>query len=310
MSIADCGLRIADRLTNGVLVVDKPAGPTSHDVVAVVRRAIGIERVGHTGTLDPLATGVLPLVIGKATRLASYLSGADKEYIARICLGATTPTYDAETEGTAAAGAAPPADASAVSDALPAFLGTYEQQPPPFSAKKIAGVPAYKLARQRKPVDVKPVQVTVHDLELIRYSTGVADLRIVCSSGFYVRSLAHDLGQRLGCGAYLQTLQRSRVGDFTLERAKPLADVLAAGTAARKWILPMERLLTHLSAVTLTDEGARRASHGNSLRTWDLSSTREALGQDRLRLLDPTGALVGIGEPREGGLLHPVVILV
>jgi tRNA pseudouridine55 synthase len=296
---------------NGVLVLNKPAGPTSHDVVAVVRRAIGIGRIGHTGTLDSLATGVLPLVIGKATRLASYLTGDDKEYIAAVRLGATTPTFDAESEGSPAAGAVPPpTEASAVAAVLPAFLGTYLQHPPPYSAKKIAGVPAYKLARQQKPVAVRPVQVTVHELELRDYEAGRAELRIVCSSGFYVRSLARDLGDQLGCGAYLEALRRSRAGEFTLENARPLADVLAAGASARDWLVPMERLLPYMAAVTLTEEGARRASHGNMLRNWDFSGATGTVGPDRLRLLDHSGALLGIAEPREGGLLHPVVILV
>jgi tRNA pseudouridine55 synthase len=294
---------------NGVLVVNKPAGPTSHDVVAVVRRALGISRIGHTGTLDPLATGVLPLVVGKATRLAAYLTADEKEYIATVRLGATTSTYDAESASEALAGGEPPREAGAIAEALQTFLGTYLQQPPPFSAKKIEGIPAYKLARQQKPVAVKPVEVTVRELELRRYSGGAAELRIVSSSGFYVRALAHDLGQRLGCGGYLEALERSRAGDFALESARPLADIVAAGRLARNWILPMERLLTRMAAVTLTDEGSKRASHGNVLRNWDFAGGLDA-GPDRLRLLDQSGTLVGIAEAREGGLLHPVVILV
>jgi tRNA pseudouridine55 synthase len=294
---------------HGLLVVNKPAGPTSHDVVAVVRRALGITRIGHTGTLDPLATGVLPLVVGKATRLAAYLTADEKEYVATVRLGATTATYDAEGGNEAQSRGEPPADASTILDVLPTFVGTYLQQPPPFSAKKIEGIPAYKLARQRKPVAVKPVDVTVRELELRSYSSGTAELRIVSSSGFYVRSLAHDLGQRLGCGGYLAALERSRAGEFTLDTARPLADIVAAGARAQQWILPMERLLTRLAAVTLTEEGAKRASHGNVLGNRDFAGGQWT-GLDRLRLFDPSGALVGIAEAREGGLLHPVVILV
>src|SRR5262245_42604522 len=196
---------------NGVLVVDKPAGPTSHDVVAAVRRSIQIDRVGHTGTLDPLATGVLPLVVGRATRLASFLSGVEKEYEARVKFGASTATYDAEGEvmpvplpGTI--------DAHAVQKTLPDFVGTYWQMPPPFSAKKVDGTPAYKLARRHKPVELKPVEVTVRQIELRGFTKDVADVHLVCSSGFYVRSLAHALGERLECGAYLQGLRRTRAG--------------------------------------------------------------------------------------------------
>lgn len=302
--------------TDGVLVVNKPAGPTSHDVVAVARRALGIARIGHTGTLDPLATGVLPLVVGKATRLAAYLTADEKEYIATVRFGATTATYDAEGAREPTASGHPPIDAAAIVSALPAFVGTYLQQPPPYSAKKVEGIPAYKLAREKKPVAIKPVEVTVRELELRRYSAGTAELRIVSSSGFYVRSLAHDLGERLGCGAYLEALERSRAGDFTLENARPLADIVAAGASARDWVVPMERLLTRMTAVTLTDEGAKRASHGNVLRLRDFAGDPRSSGpalsevEGPKRLLDQSGDLVGIAEPREGGLLHPVVILV
>jgi tRNA pseudouridine55 synthase len=305
---------------NGVLVVDKPSGPTSHDVVAVVRRAIGIDRVGHTGTLDPLATGVLPLVIGRATRLASFISGAEKEYLAKVRFGASTATYDAEPEGerTDLPLLPRPLDGQPIAEMLVDFVGTYWQMPPPFSAKKIAGTPAYRLARRRKPVDLKPVEVTVRELELLGYTDGLAELRIVCSSGFYVRSLAHDLGERLECGAYLEGLQRTRVGDFTLGDATSLADVGALGRTAVSRLIPLDRLLTHLPSVVLSEQGVRRASHGNALSGEDLMEGAGGLlsvaaGHDaRLRLFDGGGALVGIAEPVEGrgALLHPVIVLV
>jgi tRNA pseudouridine55 synthase len=296
---------------DGVLIVNKPAGPTSHDVVAVVRRAIGIDRIGHTGTLDPLATGVLALVMGKATRLASFLSGTEKEYVAGVRLGATTDTYDAEGAGARATGGIPPDEPSVVASALAAFVGTYFQQPPAFSAKKISGTPAYKLARQRKPVDVKPAEVTVRELELLGYSGGLARLRIVCSSGFYVRSLAHDLGERLGCGGFLEDLERTISGDFRLDDARALDEIVTAGSAARDWIIPMQALLEELPAATLTAEGVRRAGHGNTLRDDDIAEWRgwrQAPG--RVRLLDESGTLIGIGEPRAGGVLHPAIVLV
>jgi len=316
---------------NGVLVIDKPAGPTSHDVVAVVRRAIGLSRVGHTGTLDPLATGVLPLVIGRATRLASFMSSADKEYVATIRFGMATDTYDAEDRpgGGHAAAETPESIAavaalreSAIVEALQAFVGRYLQTPPPFSAKKIGGTPAYKLARERKPVDVKPVEVSVKEIELRDFAGGRAEVRLVCSSGFYVRSLAHDLGQRLGCGAHLAGLRRTRVGELTLEDAVPLEAVAAVeedGVAvALRRLIPMDRLLTHLPAVVVSDLGAKRASHGSDLRPEDLArvspeserTAEEGAGGRRLRLLDSAGSLLGLAEPREGGLLHPVVVLV
>jgi tRNA pseudouridine55 synthase len=308
---------------NGVLVIDKPAGPTSHDVVAVVRRAIGLTRVGHTGTLDPLATGVLPLVVGSATRLASFMSGADKEYVAKIRIGASTETYDAETGGSRVNGRSeiperiPAVSAlteAAVAEAVSTFAGRYLQTPPAYSAKKVGGTPAYKLARQGKPVDVKPVEVTVTEIELRSYVEGLADVRLVCSSGFYVRSLAHDLGQRLGCGAHLEGLQRTRAGAFRLEDALPLGDLVAEGpAAARRTLIPMSGLLTHLSAVVLTETGAERARHGAQLRPQDV--TQSTLPSERavggpVRLLDGDGSLVGLADATPDGLLHPVVVLV
>jgi tRNA pseudouridine55 synthase len=316
----------SDFLLDGVLVIDKPAGPTSHDVVAVLRRALGIDRIGHTGTLDPLATGVLPLVVGKATRLASFLSSGEKEYIARVRFGASTPTYDAESvqagsEGTGTGERStpivqPPGDRAAVEALLPVFRGTYLQTPPLFSAKKISGTPAYKLARKQKPVEVKSVEVSVRELELRSYTGGLAELRIVCSSGFYVRSLAHDLGQRAGCGAFLEGLQRTRAGDFTLGDAVPLAAVIAEGLAARERLIPMERLLTDLPCVVLNAEGVRRTGHGNALRPQDFGSGNAATWSPggRVRLLDASGALLGLAEPlspqhAQGGLLQPVIVL-
>jgi tRNA pseudouridine55 synthase len=193
---------------DGVLIIDKPAGPTSHDVVARARRLLREKRIGHTGTLDPLATGVLPLVIGKATRLASLLSAAEKAYEAAIRLGATSDTYDAAgrlTSGTAGEAI----ELHQVEEAVAAFRGTFEQMPPPFSAKKVGGVPAYKLARRQKPTALSPVSVRVHALELLGFEEGVIRVRVHTSPGFYVRSLAHDLGARLGCGAYLEALRRT-----------------------------------------------------------------------------------------------------
>ena len=302
---------------DGVLVIDKPAGPTSHDVVAVVRRALRAAKVGHTGTLDPLATGVLPLVVGRATRLASLLTRGEKEYVALVRFGAATATYDAEGEpdreaAGRAAGARVPRDAAEIARALPSFTGTYLQQPPPFSAKKIAGTPAYALARRQQPVDVQPVAVTVTELVLERYENGLAQLRIACSSGFYVRSLAHDLGQRLACGAHLEGLRRTRAGDFGLDEAHTLEAVLKAGAPLAEWVIPMTRLLRSLPAVTLTADGAGRATHGNSLRPGDwIGDLPEITPKtSKVRLLADDGRLLGLAERRADGLLHPAVVLV
>lgn len=291
---------------NGVLVVDKPSGPTSHDVVGRVRRALGTRRVGHTGTLDPLATGVLPLVIGRATRLAQFLSSDEKEYVADVAFGVSTSTYDAlgsELPHEASA----PVDLSRLDRALGEFRGTYLQTPPAFSAKKVSGKPAYELARSGASPELKPVQVTVTALEVLEQGERRASLRVVCSSGFYVRTLAHELGRRLGCGAYLAALRRARAGTFTLADAVPLDVLEEEGVAAALRLIPLERLLPAIPSVVLTEDGVRRALHGNLLPPSAHESELPLTA--RVRLLDGAGQLVGIAELEPGGLLHPVIVL-
>jgi tRNA pseudouridine55 synthase len=307
---------------NGVLVVDKPPGPTSHDVVARARRATGISRIGHTGTLDPLATGVLPLVVGRATRLSQFLSVDEKEYESGIRFGSSTPSYDADLRIVADPATnlpvliepppKPPPDlhAGRVREALANFVGTYFQAPPPFSAKKVGGVPAYKLARRNKPVDIRPVQVTVRSLRLDGYEAGLARLHVVCSAGFYVRSLAHDLGGQLGCGAHLEWLRRTRVGEFTVDRAIPLDQLEREGTGALRHLIPMDSLMPFLPPVVVNERGARRAAHGNALAPGDLAEPVVAAPAARVRVVDAEGTLLGIAEPADGGLLHPIVVLV
>jgi tRNA pseudouridine55 synthase len=292
-----------------VIVVDKPSGPTSHDVVARVRRTIGIRRIGHTGTLDPLATGVLPLVVGRATRLAQFLTADEKEYVADIRFGATTTSFDAE--GVIQSGSIEPANIEPpmLTSMLDDFRGTYWQTPPPFSAKKVGGTPAYRLARSEKPVELKPVTVSVRFLELVSCGEGRARLRIVCSSGFYVRSLAHEIGKRLSCGAYLEALRRTRAGDFTLDRATTLDRLEKEGGSALAHLVPMSELLPLLPPVVVNERGARRAAHGNALAPEDILEPLRAEAT-RVRVLDADGTLLGIAEPLAGDLLHPVVVLV
>jgi tRNA pseudouridine55 synthase len=304
---------------DGVLVIDKPAGPTSHDVVAVVRRALGGARVGHTGTLDPLATGVLPLVIGRATRLASFMTGADKEYVARIRFGLATNTYDAEgltgrEERASVAGLTE----AAVREGLNAFVGRYLQTPPPFSAKKVGGTAAYKLARRNEPVAVKPVEVVARGIELTAFVDGVAEVRLVSSSGYYVRSLAHDVGVRLGYGAYLESLRRTRSAGFTLDRAVSLDTIVTGGVAAaERALVPLAGLLSHLPAVVLTPAAVKKVSHGADVVPSELvgrSPSTAPLGKDSsqsdyLRLFDGEGRLLALAEPGAGGTLHPVLVL-
>lgn len=296
---------------NGVLIVDKPTGPTSHDVVARVRKAVGLRRVGHTGTLDPLASGVLPLVLGRATRLAQFLSADEKEYVADLRLGASSDTYDAMGRvmpHPANADGLP--SAAAVESVLTEFQGTYWQTPPPFSAKKIAGIPAYRFARRDQPVELKPVPVTVSALGLVVYEDGLVRLRLVCSAGFYVRTLAHELGIRLGCGGYLASLRRTRVGSFRLDEAVELATLESAGADALRYLLPMNRLLEEYPAVVVNPRGVKRATHGNALGPEDLTGPVPALSIPKARVVDSEGSLLAIAEPVSGGLLHPVVVLV
>lgn len=314
---------------NGVLVVDKPPGPTSHDVVAVVRRAIREKRIGHTGTLDPLATGVLPLVVGQATRLASLLSATDKDYVANIRFGATTPTYDAEGRSALdpAAGETRevprvPDDltADAIARVLPEFGGTYLQTPPAYSAKKSGGVRAYTKARKNEEQALTPVNVTVSALTLETYEAGLARVQLRASAGFYVRSFAHDLGQRLGCGAYLEGLSRTSAAGFGLTDAVPLDVVVEDPARAVERMIPLHRLLPDLPAVVLNDRGVRRAAHGNTLSLGDLASTSAPVADggrtaarlaeaSRVRVLDGEGRLIAIATRLESGLLHPAIVL-
>ena len=307
---------------DGVLVIDKPAGPTSHDVVAIARRALRERRIGHTGTLDPMATGVLPLVVGRATRLASLLSSSEKEYIADVRLGAATATYDAADRYASGEAPPPPPDVSldGIEQTLLAFRGSFEQMPPPYSAKKIAGVAAYKLARKDQAPVLKAVPVTVHALDVLEFADGLLRLKVTTSAGFYVRSLAHDLGVRLGCGAHLEALRRTRAGAFDIEAAVPLARLLEDGGPAAARLIPLEQLLPEMPAAHLTERGAVKASHGNPLNPDDLRERRpvpifapsaEKWGQAPFwRLVSPTGALIGIAQQGADGVLRPSIVLV
>lgn len=294
---------------DGVLVIDKPSGPTSHDVVAFVRRALRETRIGHTGTLDPLATGVLPLVIGKATRLASLLSATEKVYEAAVRLGAASDTYDAA--GQLSDGWPPTGiGRSEVERALESFLGTFEQMPPPFSAKKIGGVPAYKLARKQKPTPLTAVAVTVHALELLGIDEGVVRFRVRTSPGFYVRSLAHDLGMRLGCGAYLESLRRTRSGPFGLESAVGLDSLDRDPALATARIVPLDDLVPEIPAVRVNELGAARVAHGNFLTLQHFAEKVTVPLLGLVRVIDGGGRLLAIAEPGADGALRPSIVLV
>lgn len=295
-------------MIDGVLVVDKPQGLTSHDVVAVARRVLRVPRVGHTGTLDPMATGVLPLACGRATRLVQFLSASDKDYDAEIRIGLTTDTYDVTGREVMRSERRPTRDE--VVAALETLTGDYLQAPPPYSAKKIGGRRAYDLARADTAVQPAPVAVTVARLDLVDMTTDVVAVKVRCSAGFYVRSLAHDLGIRLGAGACLQALRRTRSGEFGLPGAITLDALSEGGPAALARLIPMERLLATWPAVTLTDQGAEWASHGRVVDKTVVLGELQA-GAAWVRLLGPNGSLLALAKPAgPDGSLHPSIVLI
>ncbi|HTL01581.1 MAG TPA: tRNA pseudouridine(55) synthase TruB [Vicinamibacterales bacterium] len=306
-----------DLFPDGVLVIDKPEGPTSHDIVAVARRVMHGKKVGHTGTLDPLASGVLPLVLGKATRLAQFLSAAEKTYVAELALGRSTTTFDRAGADVPREGARPVADVtrSDIDAAVDRFRGSYLQPPPPFSAKKIDGDRAYDLARRNEPVALQPSAVTVQALEVIEWEGARLRLRLVCSAGFYVRSLAQAVGEQLGTGAYLNGLVRTASGDFTIESAVSMADLDRRPEVAAARVIGMDQLLPWLPAVAMTAEGASLAAKGGFLSASHLLDARAMPAAGKVRLLHPDGHLVAIAEPRLSGpsrhlpFLHPGVVL-
>jgi tRNA pseudouridine55 synthase len=294
---------------DGVLVVDKPEGPTSHDIVTWCRRRLDTRAVGHAGTLDPMATGVLVLVIGRATRLAQFLSGQPKAYDATIRLGVSTDTWDRTGATVATAGDGSWPDAAAITACLSGMMGAKLQGPPPYSAKKIDGERAHRLARRGKAFTVEPAMVELHDCEVLAVELPLVRVRLRTSAGFYVRSLAQELGRSLGCGACLETLRRTASGAFTLAEATELI-VLEADPAAATRLIPLERLLPDLPAVRLDEGAARRAGHGNEVTLPD-GAADPALGlAPAIRLFDPDGRLLAIARHTERpGVLHPAVVL-
>ena len=258
--------------TNGVVIIDKPAGLTSHDVVHRARRILQQREVGHLGTLDPAATGVLPLVLGNMTRLAQFYLASEKAYEGVVRFGFATDTYDAAGEPTSE-----PQPLTLSLDQLRElarrFHGAIEQMPPPFSAKKIQGVPAYKLARKKKEVSLQPVQVEMKEFELLGLENSRVSFRARVASGTYMRSVAHDLGQLAGCGAHLETLRRTSVAEFTLEDAHTLEQLQEAAQEGKleDLLVHPRKLLPAFPAVTANDEIAGRIRHGRPVNLPELS---------------------------------------
>jgi len=251
---------------SGVLNIDKPAGMTSHDVVDAVRKILGVRRVGHTGTLDPQATGVLPLCVGRATRIAQYLTQADKEYLMTLRLGVTTDTLDAAGRETGRVDEVRVRreDLEAI---LPRFTGEIQQMPPLYSAKKVRGERMYRLARRGEAVERQPVAVRVHSLELLEFAPPFARLRTVCSKGTYARSLCDDIGRALGCGGHLHALVRTRAGRFRMDGAISLGqlETYAAEERLAEALIPVSEALSHLPAVRVAPEAGRVVLHGGGI---------------------------------------------
>jgi tRNA pseudouridine55 synthase len=290
---------------NGLLVIDKAGGMTSHDVVGKVRRLTHEKSVGHLGTLDPMATGVLPLLLGKYTRLAQYFSSAEKSYTGAIRFGFSTDTYDAEGEA-AGPDTRPRLTLQEVRTAAGRFHGEMEQMPPPFSAKKIDGKPAYKLARAGKVVELKRAKVRISGFTITALEGYEASFTVSISAGGYVRSIAHDLGQELGCGAHLSRLRRTQAGAFTLKDAHTLEELEAAGgnlAAIEALCVHPRSLLPEMPAVSSDEHALGRLRNGMQANLPEFSQA------PLVKVFGGPRELVGIARRVAGTLFQPVVMM-
>ena len=292
---------------NGILVVDKPSDWTSHDVVAKVRGIAKTRSVGHLGTLDPIATGVLPLILGNATRLARFYTKVNKSYEATIRFGHSTDTYDRAGK-TTSPDAAPP-ELFAIEDAIRAFIGPIAQMPPQYSAKKVNGVAAYESARRNIAVDLKPANIEVFELRILGYES--PDLRVLvkCSSGTYVRSIAHDLGAALGCGGFIQELRRLSSGEFHIEHARTLEELQNLSNEGRmkEALLRSVDLLPDFPNVFVDALTAGQIRQG---RDFHASPFREHRDSEFVKAIEGEDILLAIGEAKMPNVYHPIVVLV
>jgi tRNA pseudouridine55 synthase len=294
---------------DGVLVIDKPEDWTSHDVIAKCRNLLKVRKIGHTGTLDPFATGVLTLLVGKATRLAQFLNKDEKEYIAKITFGFETETGDRTgkiKENTLCEEFK--LENEKIRETLKTFLGEIEQLPPMFSAKKVKGKKLYELARKNLEIERKAVKVTIFDLELLEIEEESIRLRIVSSSGTYIRTLAEDVGRRLGISAHLSELRRIRAGRFDISRAitlEKLEEIIKQGML-NKVLIPIGEVLEDLPKVILDEANLKRAKNGNSLKIQIQSGLTEG---DFVCLLDSQRNLVAIGKILSGNVLPKIVLV-
>jgi tRNA pseudouridine55 synthase len=298
---------------NGVLIIDKPVGLTSHDVVNRVRRILGLKSVGHLGTLDPSATGVLPIVVGNFTRLAQFYLHSEKKYEGVIRFGFATSTYDADGDAITSAQAVT-LSAEQVRALAMEFQGVLRQTPPPFSAKKIGGVPAYRLARKRVDVALKPVEVQVKEFEILDVQGDRAAFRAWVGSGTYLRSIAHEMGMKLGCGAHLVELRRTSVAEFVVEDAHTLEELellvrdsspteseARQGRLENVFVHP-RKLLPQIPGVTATDESAAMIRTGRAVNLPELSKA------PFVKVFVGQWELIAIGERIAGTLFHPKMV--
>lgn len=292
---------------DGILVIDKPDGITSHDVVNRVRRMSDQKRVGHLGTLDPIATGVLPVALGRATRLAQFFLHRDKTYDAVIRFGYATDTYDRAGRRLGEE-VAVSLDRAELERLVEAYRGEFDQVPPPISAKKVHGVAAYKLARKHQAVELAPVRVRVEEFAILEVEGSRVRVRVRCSAGAYLRGLAHDLGQKLGVGAHVDSLRRVAAGEFTLEMARTLEqlEALARDDRLAEALVPSEQLLPEAPAECVDAITAGQILHGRDFR---VSPFRVRQGARLVKALDSGGRLLAIGEIRLPNLYHPIVVL-
>ncbi|MGD0693872.1 MAG: tRNA pseudouridine(55) synthase TruB [Terriglobia bacterium] len=301
---------------SGVLIVDKPAGMTSHDVVAVVRRILGIRQVGHFGTLDPFATGVLPLSVGKATRFAQFYLKSRKAYEGTIRFGFSTDTYDATGKPTSEV-ATVALEQHTLESAFKEFTGRILQTPPPFSAKRVGGTRAYKLARKNLPVELAPVEVEIYALQLLGIEGDSARFAVECSGGTYVRSLAHDLGQKLGCPAHLAGLRRTAVAEFAGDRALTLDELELAAKSSKveSCLVPLEALLPGCPELLVRGREETSVRHGHAfelpqaLRPGRGAQPGSAAPMRLLKILNPDRRLIAVARHVAGSVYHPDLVL-
>jgi len=299
---------------NGVLIIDKPPGLTSHDVVNRIRRILNQRSVGHLGTLDPLATGLLPMVVGSMTRLAQFYTASDKTYEGVIRFGFATDTYDAEGEPTGVPQQVK-VSLEEVRKLSMAFRGRIEQMPPPFSAKKIHGVPAYKLARKHKEVVLKPVEVEIKEFEILGFADRSSEapdvgresgvrFRARVASGTYMRSVAHDMGQKLGCGAHLESLRRTQLGEFDISDARTLEEVQKAADEdqVEEVFVHPRKLLPQMPSVTANEESAARIRSGRTVNLPELSRSKQ------VKVFYGQRELIAIVTRVAGTLFHPKIV--